>query len=244
APWGATRRSESTRWRKPSSAIRAPRPSRPTRAATRPRTAPPRRRSSFSTPRRAASDVLRARRRSSDARARGRRSRVARARDSTASRSHRTARRVARGACSLGGVNVPKWLPWVGHATVAVAIAAYLFPKLARSYGLTPALSRCAELQAQRAQRALHGTDPVTLARRDSEVRACSQTAQSLGAELDLGDVTLEACVAKLEQINQEWAHYRSTEYSDAVKRNNTRSAMLRFGEEAARCASGAVEDA
>jgi len=141
-------------------------------------------------------------------------------------------------------VNVPKWLPWVGLATVAVAIAAYLFPKLARSYGLSQALSRCAELQAQRAQLAVQGTDPVTLARLDSEIRACSQTAQSLGAELDLGDVTLEACVAKLEQINQEWAHYRSTEYSDAVKRNNTRSAMLRFGEEAARCASGAVEDA
>jgi hypothetical protein len=141
-------------------------------------------------------------------------------------------------------VNVPKWLPWVGLAAVAVAVVAWVFPRLAKAYGVTQALSRCAELERQRAQLAVQGTDPVTLARLDSEIRACSQTAQSLGAEIDLGDVTLEACIAKLEQINQEWAHYRSTEYSDAVKRNNTRSAMLRFGEEAARCASGAVDDA
>lgn len=138
---------------------------------------------------------------------------------------------------------MPKWLPWVGLGAVVVAIAAYLFPRLAKSYGITQALSRCAELEAQRAQLAVQGTDPVTIARLDSEIRACSQTAQSLGAELDLGDVTLEACVSKLEQINQEWTHYRSTEYSDAVKRNNTRSAMLRIGEEAARCFNGAVAD-
>lgn len=138
---------------------------------------------------------------------------------------------------------MPKWLPWVVLGAVCVAIAAYLFPRLAKAYGVTQALTRCQELERQRAALAVQGGDVVALARLDAEIRACSQTAQSLGADIDLGAVTLEACVAKLEQINQEWAHYRSTEYSDLTKRNNTRTTMLRLGEEAARCFNGAIED-
>jgi hypothetical protein len=125
-----------------------------------------------------------------------------------------------------------------------LALLAWLFPKLASAYGRNQALTRCAELTAQRAQLAVQGTDPVTIARLDSEIRACSQSAQALGAELDLGDVTLSACVSKGEQINQEWTHYKSTTYDDSVKRNNTRSSMLRIGEEMARCYQGAIADA
>lgn len=130
----------------------------------------------------------------------------------------------------------------LGGLTLLVVLA-WLFPKLARAYGRDQAISRCAELKQQRAQLAVQGTDAVTLARLDSEIRACSQTAQSLGADLDLGEVSLEACLAKREQISQEWAHYRSTEYSDSLKRNNTRNNMLRIGEEMARCYDGAVDD-
>lgn len=129
-------------------------------------------------------------------------------------------------------------------AVVAIVVAALAFPRLARAFSANAALSRCAELKAQRAAVAVQGGDVVTLARLDAEIRACSQDAAALGADVDLGSVTLAACTAKYEQIAQEMAHYRSTDYSDTVKRQNTRGTIFRLGEEMARCYETAVADA
>lgn len=115
---------------------------------------------------------------------------------------------------------------------------------ITRTVTRSNALSRCEDLKRQRAALAVQGGDVVAIARLDAEIRQCAQSAQALGADVDLGGVTLDGCVAKAEQIEQEWAHYRSTEYTDAIKRNNTRGTMLRLGEEMARCFEQAVAEA
>ncbi len=125
-----------------------------------------------------------------------------------------------------------------------LVVAAMVLPRIAQALARDKALGRCAELEQQRAQLAVQGTDPVTIARIDSELRACQATAQQLGADVDLGVEGAKSCASRGEQISQEWAHYRSTEYSDSVKRNNTRNSMLRFGEEMARCFEQAIDDA
>lgn len=134
----------------------------------------------------------------------------------------------------------------VGLVVVGVLVlaAVALFPRLATAVARDQALSRCDALRQERSRLAVQGGDVVEIARLDAQIRACTTEAASLGANVDLGSETLKTCLAKSEQIEQEWAHYRSTGYDDAVKRNNTRGTMLRLGEELARCFSQAVTDA
>lgn len=139
-----------------------------------------------------------------------------------------------------------KWviIALVGGGVVIVAVAVVLFPRAAQSWARNAALSKCAELQRRRAQLAAQGTEVNELAALDSEIRACSSSAQALGAELDMGEVSLDGCLDKSAKIQAEWTHYRSTDYSDSWKRNNTRGTMLRLGEDMARCFMTAIDDA
>lgn len=130
----------------------------------------------------------------------------------------------------------------IGIAIVAaIAIAAfYVGPSLAKNR----ALSRCADLKAQLAAASVAGGDPVRIASLQAQIRQCNQDAAALGATVDTALSDLQSCSANYEQIEQEWAHFRSTDYSDTLQRTNTMNTMLRLGEEGARCFSNAIESA
>ena len=126
---------------------------------------------------------------------------------------------------------------------LALVGAALVIPPYLAKRAKESAVSRCAALKARRAGEAVQGGNPVVLAQLDYEIKTCLGEAAALGAPVDVGAAVLEGCIAKGEQISQEWAHYKSTSYSDPVKRNNTRGTILRTGEEMARCFSGALDE-
>jgi hypothetical protein len=121
--------------------------------------------------------------------------------------------------------------------------AVIIVPPMIVKRNKAEAAAKCAELQARRAGVAVQGGDVNELARLDQQIKACAMASAALGNEVDLGAIVLENCVAKGELISQEWAHYRSTDGTDAIKRNNTRGTWLRMTEEMTRCFAGAIDD-
>lgn len=138
-------------------------------------------------------------------------------------------------------------MPWLVIGVVAVVLIIYA-PRLmtgasavANAAGARETRDACAALRA--AIDALpQGTDPNTRADLEAQLRACETRLESFGEVVDRVSSTLATCTSRRDQIRREWSHYLSTSYSDAIKRNNTRSAILRFAEEALQCLEGARE--
>lgn len=124
---------------------------------------------------------------------------------------------------------------------LVVYLAASYGPELVRKWRLDQALARCAQLRAQLAAVRVQGGDPVAAQRIEDELNACARDVAALGGTVDAAGVQLLACDTAYEQQVQEFSHYRSTEYSDAVKRNNTRQTILRLGDDQVRCYNGAI---
>lgn len=103
------------------------------------------------------------------------------------------------------------------------------------------ALAKCRALQAQRSLLSVQGTDVGTIARLDIAIRDCLAAAKAGGAIVDSGHEALAACTDKQEQLEQEFRHFKATDYSDILKRGNTLGSMIRIGSEMARCYSDAV---
>lgn len=127
---------------------------------------------------------------------------------------------------------------------VLVVVLAVAFPYLANAYTRTSALSRCAELEAQLATLRTQGGDANTANQLQIQLEQCYGRAKDAGATLDLGAVLVRDCATAARQMQLEFTHYRSTEYSDSLKRNNTRSTILRLCEDAAACFNRSVERA
>lgn len=133
----------------------------------------------------------------------------------------------------------------IGIAVVVLVVAIVAFgPGLATAYARNQKLAECERLKAELASASAQGTDIVRMQDLQARIAACSQEAESYGADIDLGSVALTTCDAMAEKMEREFIHYRSTSYDDPVKRNNTRTAILRFGEELARCYSDAIAKA
>jgi hypothetical protein len=60
----------------------------------------------------------------------------------------------------------------------------------------------------------------------------------------DMATSRLRMCSVLKTEIDREFQHYKTTSYSDAVKRNNTRQTILRLGRELSQCLSSALSDA
>jgi copper homeostasis protein CutC len=127
---------------------------------------------------------------------------------------------------------------------VLVVVVAIAFPVLANAYTRSSALSRCAELEAQLATIRTQGGDANTANQLQIQLEQCYGRAKDAGATLDLGAVLVRDCATAARQMQLEFTHYRSTTYDDPVKRNNTRSTILRLCEDAAACFNRAVERA
>lgn len=124
-----------------------------------------------------------------------------------------------------------------GIVVVVIVVAvAFTFPSIATTYARNRTLTRCQELEAELAAMSGQGGDQQAIAAKQAELRICYGQAEAAGAAVDLGRVRLEQCRIMLRQCREEFAHYRSTDYSDAVKRNNTRGTILRVGENFVTC--------
>ena len=127
---------------------------------------------------------------------------------------------------------------------LALVGAAIIVPPLLKQRAENQLASTCRELEARLAGAALQGGNPKEIADIEAKLVACKKAATAAGIpDMDVGEAVLAGCVARGEQMSQEWAHYKSTTYSDAVKRNNTRNTILRLGEEMARCFSESIDD-
>lgn len=124
---------------------------------------------------------------------------------------------------------------------VLVVVLAVSFPFLANAYTRTTALSECAELEAQLATLRTQGGDANVANQLQIRLEQCYGRARDAGATLDLGSVLVRDCATAQRQMQLEMTHYRSTTYDDPVKRNNTRSTILRLCEDTAACFTRAV---
>lgn len=133
----------------------------------------------------------------------------------------------------------------VGIGVVVLVIALVIVgPNLATSYARNKKLSECEALKAELAALRIQGGDVNEAARLEARIAQCAADAESYGADLDLGKIRLGSCDAMYEQMEREFAHYRSTSYDDPVKRNNTRQTILRIGSELSACYSDAISQA
>jgi len=129
-------------------------------------------------------------------------------------------------------------------AVIAVIAALALLPSFLRSKALGESQAACDALKAQRSALSVQGGDAVEIARLDAQIRTCSAQNVLLGSGEDLALTTLTGCEEKSNQIEQEWAHYKTTSYTDPVKREGARGTILRLGAMRNTCYQTAIDEA
>lgn len=128
-------------------------------------------------------------------------------------------------------------MPIVAAAIVTIALVA-LVAKYAPAYKQGSArdeqMKQCAQIQAALTAASSQGGDPTAQAGLRAQLEECVARANALGAGIDTAGVVLAEADASYGQQIQEWSNYRSTIGEDAVKRNNTRSTILRIAQDSA----------
>lgn len=137
-----------------------------------------------------------------------------------------------------------RWIGWIVIGGLVVVGVVVGWPVISRHLAVSRKRSRCAELEQQLILIRTQGGDVAQAAQIEQLLIQCASDLAAMGEDVDPLSVSLTRCTAAAEQINQEWAHYRSTSYDDPVKRNNTRTAILRIGEEMARCYRDSIDAA
>jgi hypothetical protein len=105
--------------------------------------------------------------------------------------------------------------------------------------------AQCAAMQATLVQmRAATNPDMPAQARLEAQIANCIAQAREAGAPVDNAMSNLSDGDTKYQQIQNWYAEYKGTEYSDALKRNNIRREMLTAGEAMANSYAAAVPQA
>lgn len=123
---------------------------------------------------------------------------------------------------------------------VAIAVAVY-GPTWSAKAAASAKSSECDALLAQLRAVQTQGGDAVAAAKLETQLKVCAAAAKAAGADINLAEVYLATCESTAEQIEQEFAHYKSTDWSDLVKRGNTYGTILRLGDTLAPCAIDAL---
>jgi hypothetical protein len=131
----------------------------------------------------------------------------------------------------------------IGVAVVIIALVVF-GPGLATTYARNKKLNECETLKAELAAIRIQGGDTNRAEQLEQMIEQCSADAESYGAEIDMGAIRLSSCDFQYNQMEREFVHYRSTSYDDPVKRNNTRTNILKIGEGLAVCYEEAVTTA
>lgn len=120
---------------------------------------------------------------------------------------------------------------------IAVAVAALLFvPRVLDARTKAAAGARCRALKNQLALLRTQGGSAEESARLQVQIRLCEDELEAIGGTVDRAGSLLETCNTITEQLAQEFAHFKNTDYSDWLKRDNTRRTILRLGSEQVRC--------
>lgn len=139
---------------------------------------------------------------------------------------------------------MPRWaIISIGVVAIVIVIAIG-YPIYAEAKAKADTKAECDGLAREIAVSSVQGGDVTKVATLRAQLEECAARAKELGVPIDDSAIDLALCGAPIEQIAQEWAHYRSTSFDDPVKRENTRTTILRLGEETARCFGEAIEDA
>lgn len=137
------------------------------------------------------------------------------------------------------------WKVWVAIAIVVVVLVGVVaWPYLAQSSAQRGVEAEIKELQDRLQQISVTGGDPNEADAIRGRLRTLTQTANAYGSATDLGQITLTGCDAMYNRIESEWLNYTQTSYADPLKRNNTRTSILAFGQTLARCYEQSISDA
>lgn len=113
-------------------------------------------------------------------------------------------------------------------AVVVVAAFARFAPAAAAARQRDELIARCTEIQARLQAARVQGGDPARADAIERELASCVQQANALGAGIDESAVRLTEADNAYQQIEEEWRHFKSTDYVDWLTRKNTRNTMLR----------------
>lgn len=135
---------------------------------------------------------------------------------------------------------------FVVGALIVVALVIMYGPTVAELWARTRAVSRCESIRAELdAELAREGGGNSERARQlQAELTACTNEAARFGASSSLAEVTLIQCDADFEAIEAEFAAYKSTDYSDILKRGNKFGNMMALGERMTGCLRQALAEA
>jgi hypothetical protein len=141
-------------------------------------------------------------------------------------------------------VNPAVW--FIVGAVLIVGLVIMYGPTIAELWARTRAVSRCESIRADLDQElAREGGGSSERARQlQAELTACTNEAARYGASSSLAEVTLIQCDADYEALEAEFSAYKSTDYSDIIKRGNKLGNMLALGERMAGCLAQALAEA
>lgn len=126
----------------------------------------------------------------------------------------------------------------------AVALAVAWGP-LTRARAKADKLAECRELRRQLIHLRAQGGSTTEAAQLAAQLQLCATELQEMGVDdFTISNAAAVNCETMLEQIMQEWAHFKTTDYADIVKRGNTRGTILRLGAELNRCLENAANQA
>lgn len=120
----------------------------------------------------------------------------------------------------------------IALVVLAVIAVAMLAPRLAAARARADKATQCRQIQRRLAGARVQGGDLNEAARLEADLRLCVADAQALGEPIDTSLVTIETARARLTQMQQEWGHYKSTDYADTLKRGSTLGTLYRIGDE------------
>lgn len=94
--------------------------------------------------------------------------------------------------------------------------------------------AECNALRSRLAVLSTQGGSVDEQQRIEAQLDECVAQLRARGIEVDDVAEVLTAIARDRRQVRQEWSHFRSTDYADTIKRGNTRSTILRLGEDLA----------
>lgn len=136
------------------------------------------------------------------------------------------------------------WAIFAAIAGLVVVGVIVGYPFYARASSKSAKLGECKTLEAELAILRIQGGDQGRAAQIQAALAQCAREASDLGVDYTAADAAEATCTGMQEQIAQEFAHFKATDYADIAKRGTTRGAILRIGSELNRCLQNAAEDA
>jgi hypothetical protein len=109
-----------------------------------------------------------------------------------------------------------------------------VYAPVKRKLELQALKTRCGQVRAALSAQRIQGGDLGKQNQLEAELATCQQAMRDAGLEVDEQGELLQSIRDVRRQMRQEYTHFKSTDYSDILKRGSTRGAILRFGEELA----------